>query len=265
MTAHTVSVLMAHWFFVGFFILFGLHLMTRRKYFLSVRDAARYSSLSRASERDEALRAAIDRRAEAEGAPRPVGLWAGAICIALGVAAIFTASPMLLYGIMCFALATLTAAAYIRLKNTQRLRTAVLAPRSPASVIPPYWFVVAAGLAISVLAFVTLPQEALPSILVCCAALASSFFSWRLTQLPAILSGVDVAAEQRVDEKLRFVRSSVPMVFALVQTAVFAMQAGRVDLNALQTAVFFLNLIGWIAFFIWIRIPDKPAAAVPAQ
>lgn len=264
MNSHAVSDLAARSIYVSYWLLFGLYLLFKRRYYLSVRDAVRHSSLCSASEHDEALRAAIERRAQAEGAPRPVGGWAGAICFVLGVFALFEASPALLYGILCFSLTTLTAAVYLRLKNTQPLRTAVLSPRSFASTIPLYWFVIAAVLALSSLVYVTIPQETVPAVLVCCSALASTFFAWRLAQLPAIFTGVDIGAEQRVDEKLRFARSAVPMMFALVQTFVFSTQV-HYDLSTLQLVVWVLNVPGWIAFFIWMRIPDKPAATAAAQ
>lgn len=255
-----------HWYWVGVFVLFGLYLMRRSRY-LSVPDAIGYSSLNRARSCDPALHAAIERRAEAEGPPLPIGSWAGTICIGLGVAAVFNVSFAVLYGAMCLSLSALIAFAYLRLRNSQRLRVAVLAPRSLAAVIPPIWFAVAIIAALSMLPFVTVPGQAAVAILVCCSSLASTFIAWRLTQLPAILNGIDIAAEQRVDEKLRFLRSAVVMVFALVQPFIFVTQAAAAahDVNALQLAAYWLNWPTWIGFGIWMRWPDPPRRAATAE
>ena len=241
----------------------GIQLVLRRRY-LSVKDVARWSSLRSASERDAALKDAIERRDRAEGRVPPLGLFGGAASLLLGIAAVFDVVPgALLYGVFCFSLSAMIAANYLRLRNTQELRTAILAPRSTASVIPVYWFAIAVLCALSMLTFVTIPQEVLPAALVCCSSLASTYIAWRLTQLPALLSGVNVAAEQHVDEKLRFMRSIVALGFGLAQCLVFGMQVHHMQ-NALQLVAFWISLPALLGLFVWMRIPDPVNRAVPA-
>jgi hypothetical protein len=72
-----------------------------------------------------------------------------------------------------------------------------------------------------------------------------------MTLLPAMLTGVDVPAEQLVDDRLRFNRSTMPLFYALAQTFAFCVQFR--DLNSVETAAFGLSFL-WVAFWIWITL-----------
>lgn len=237
-----------HWFWVAFFVLFGLNLIRQKTYLTAGRAACGLS----AQTNNERLCAAVERRRDAEGVPPPVGWWTGAFSIVLALIAAFGHVPFtVLYGALCFSLAAAVGAVFLRLRNSQYRRTAILRPRSISSVIPAYWFALAILCGLSILSYATVPGQAVSCALVCVSSLASTAIAWKLTQLPALLSGNDIAAEEVVDARLRFVRSASALVFAFVQTFVFCSQYLDVK-TPWQTAAYILNWPSWIAFGIWM-------------
>jgi TRAP-type C4-dicarboxylate transport system permease large subunit len=150
---------------------------------------------------------------------------------------------------MCFSAALIVALAFWRLRNSQPTRVAALTVRTSESVIPAYWFVASAICALLVLSFGSSRGYELSAIIVCVSALLTTFIAWRMTLLPALLTGEDIPAEELVDQRLRFNRSTTCMIYALVQTFVFCSQFG--DLNAQQLAIAALSLVLWAAFGIW--------------
>ena len=265
MNAHENALLFLHWFYTAFFIGFGLwQIRSKRSSVTGICSGIRLSSREPQDLR-ERMDGAMKRREQAEGAPAPIGLWVGIPSIALGIIQAFTAVQTgLLYSVLCLVLATATAAAYLRLRNSQRKRVAVLVNRTPASVIPPYWFAVAILSALSVLAYAAEPAFTIAGIFVCISSLLATAIAWRLTQLPAMLSGTDIAAEQAVDDRLRLQRSSAALIYALVQTFVFCTQAwGAVDhATPLELVVQLLNSVPWIAFGIWLARKQQARVAV---
>jgi len=245
---------LAHWFWSAFFVLFGIYLV--RRSFLGAPVCAACSIRVKDGGGDDGVNriaAAVERREQAEGPAPRLGVWTGIPCIALGFIAAFTnVQSATLYAVMCLMLAAGTAAGFLRLKNSQSKRVAVLASRTPNSVIPSYWFAIGAASALSVLAFANDPRYVASALFVCVASLTATAIAWRLTQLPALWSGVDVPAEMAVDDRLRFVRSAVVLFYALAQTFVFCAQPTIAQPSALQTAAYIWNWIPWIAFAIWM-------------
>jgi len=248
MTPHRADIL--HWFWFAFFLLFGIYMLTRTK--MGSACAAPYRTDDPSSE--ARIDAAVVRRQQAEGTPPPLWLWTGVPCICLAVVqAFWPAQPGLLYALMCLSIAVATGIAYTRLKNSQPKRVAVLANRSVESVIPSYWFAIAAISSVSMLAFVSDKNDAVPAIVVCVASMVTAFVARRLTLLPALLSGVDVPAEQLVDDKLRFARSSVPLTYTFCSTFAFCVQAMPIDNpSSVQTTAYLWNWFPWLFFGIWM-------------
>ncbi|HZT12011.1 MAG TPA: hypothetical protein VFA29_04385 [Candidatus Baltobacteraceae bacterium] len=240
-----------HWFWPAFFTAFGIYLIVQRHWATPrVASCLRIAGKGQAAA-CERIAAAIARRQEAEGAPAPLGVWTGVASIVLGiVAATTTVLPALLYSALCLTVAAASAAAYLRLKNSQNKRVAVLSNRDQGAVIPDYWFAIAAISCASVLVFVSQDRYALSAILVCGASTAAALIARRLTRLPALLSGADVPAEQLVDDHLRFARSAVALVYALVQPFVFCTQLPQ-D-SPLQAAAYVWNWFPWIGFGLWM-------------
>lgn len=249
-----------HWYWVGFFVAFGVFLMTQRRNFGSVKAACCTFRIGcEHADMEGRLRAAIERRQQAEGAPAPLGVYMGGASIAAGAVLAFTRLPVgVLYPLFCFCMALISAAAYQRLRNVQPLRVAVLSMRNSDAVVPSYWFAISALASMSVLAYATMPQFRIGSIVVCCSSLLATAIAWKLTELPAIFSGVDIPAEQIVDDRVRFYRSSGCLLFAIVQGFIFCSQT-LVAANPAQLAAYFLTGIGCLAFAIWFvrRIRGK--------
>lgn len=265
MNGHPETATLLHWFWTGFFALFAVFLITR--WDGSVRGFAASRATCGQGDLRERLDAAVERRQQAEGTPAPLGIWAGIPVALLAIAAAFTSIPVaLLYALLCLFVAAANAVGFLRLRNSQPKRVAVLAVRNADSVIPGYWFAVAILCALSVLAFAGRPDQTASAIVVCFSSLASAAIAWRLTRLPALLSGVDVEAEQIVDERVRLFRSAATFFYALAQTFVFCTQAAAAsNVSTLQIAVYWLNVLPWIAFGIWMVrkrfTPLKRAAA----
>jgi hypothetical protein len=257
MNAHELSSLFLHWFWVAFFITFGAYLIMRRRSLSPVSAAVGAFGTCKIRARDastqQRLDAAAARRENSEHIPSYVGLYMGAAAVLMGVIAAFTwIQPALLYGVLCSDLAIIMAAAYLHLRNSQPRRIAMLSVRTPDSVIPSYWFILSAIAALALLTYATQSQFAISSAVVCVTTLVTTAIAWRLTQLPAMLAGVDVPAEQVVDDRLRFSRSASALILAMVQPFVFCSQTIVVHTSIAQTATLAFASVIWIAFCAWV-------------
>lgn len=244
-----------HWFWVGFFIVFGVFQMTRGRNFLSASTADCFLKVSGpdADRTVKRIEAAVERRQTAEGARVPLGLWMG--CFSFILAAVEATGrvhpPAVLYALLCFGMSLGVAAVFLRLRNSQAMRVALLSARTVDSVMPSYWFLAAVISACSVLAYAADSQYRLAAILVSLSSLVSVALAWRLANLPALLSGIDVPAEQIVDDRLRFYRSRAAMMFAVAETFVFCAQLLG-DRTPAQLASYLLTAIVWLAFAAWM-------------
>ncbi|HEY9180051.1 MAG TPA: hypothetical protein VIO32_04990, partial [Candidatus Baltobacteraceae bacterium] len=192
-----------HWFWVVFFALFGVFHVFRARNFMSASYAD--CGLRADCETTARVEAAVERRQEAEGKAVPLGLWNGGLCFVLAAAAATgRIQPALLYAFMCFGMAGGVAAVFLRLRNSQPTRVAVLSARTASSVLPAYWLYAAIVGALGVLAYTTDAAYRDAATIVSFSSLVSIAITWRLANLPALLSGVDIPAEQLVDDRLRF-------------------------------------------------------------
>ena len=248
-----------HWFWVFFFFAFGVYLIWQRDHMGRVRAACRcFAVVAGADSAGTRIGDAVARRQEAEGAPPPTGWWIGAVSILLSILAAFSHVPVgLLYALLCLTMAVVTGAAFLHLRNTQRKRVAVLSPRAPEGTISPLWFLLSVVCAVSILVYLGDPVWALPAALVCASALGTTLIAWRLTELGAILSGVDLPAEQAVDDRLRLYRSSIVLMFALIQPFVFASQITH--RSGIEDIAFFVPAVAWITFFFWMLWRQRAA------
>lgn len=252
MNAHDWTQVYLHWFWVGFFVLFGVFLIARVRNYLSAGSAACAIKMPSDDAAAQRIQAAVKRRADAEGRPVPLGLWLGAFCFFLGALAAFTkVQPALLYALLCLGMAVGVALVFLRIRNSQPTRVAVLSVRSTEAAIPLYWFYLASASALAVLSYTANAQYRFSAIIVTVSSLLTIAIAWRLTNLPALLSGVDIPAEQIVDDRLRSYRSRAVMVFGVVQTFVFCSQV-LAEQTDVQTLSYVLTTVVWIAFGIWL-------------
>lgn len=251
--AHAIVFL--RWFWAGFFVVFGIFQMTRGRNFLSASTADCFLKVSgpEAERTVTRIEAAVERRQAAEGTRVPLGLWMGWFSFLLAaVAATGTVHPpTVLYAVLCLGMSLGVAAIFLRLRNSQAMRVALLSARSVDSVMPSYWFVAAVISALSLLAYTTDSQYRLAAILVSVSSLISVALAWRLANLPALLSGIDIPAEQIVDDRLRFYRSRSAMVFAVAETFVFCAQALG-ERNPAQLVSYLITTVLFFAFAAWM-------------
>lgn len=237
-------------FWAAFFVVFGVFMMTRGRNFLAACTADCFLKVDSPEQRQR-LEAAVERRVEAEGKPVPLGFWEGWLSIGLAaLAATGLVQPELLYASLCFGMALGVAAVFLRLRNSQPKRVAILAARNPESVMPAYWFAIALISVLSLLTYVTTEGYRGPALLVMASSLLSIGFAWKLTALPALLTGVDVEAEQVIDDRLRFYRTRAAMMFAVAQTFVLCTSAG--NLTPAQTVSYVLTAVACVAFTFWM-------------
>lgn len=149
-------------------------------------------------------------------------------------------------------MAVVCGSAFLRLRNLQRTRAALLSPRSPAHVISPYWFALSAVSALSVLVFVRSPALAADSLIVCASSLAATLIAWRMTMLGALLIGDDLAAKQLVDGRVRWYRSSIVLMCALIQP--FAFMSQILNRQGIGAFAYFVPWLVWMVFFVvWMH------------
>lgn len=238
-----------HWFYPVFFVALGIFFIVRGRNYLAACTADCHLKAAD-SEAMRRLEAAVARRVQAEGKPVPLGLWIGWFSILLGiVAATWRVQHALLYAALCFGMTLGVTVVFLRVRNVQPKRVAVLSVRDRESVIPGYWFLLGVVCALMLLAFAGDPTYGIAATIVMLSALVTIGMAWRLTTLPSLLTGEDLAAEQAIDDRLRFYRSRV-LFFALAQIFVFCGQFG--DLNTIQTIAFVLAAVANVAFAIWI-------------
>lgn len=244
-----------HWFWTAFFIAFGVFQMTRGRNFLSACTADCHLKISEPDTTAtlQRVEAAVERREAAEGGKVPLGLWMGWFSFVLAAVAAtgWMQPPAVLYAVMCLGMSLGVAVVFLRLRNSQPTRVAVLSARSVDAVIPSYWFCVAAVSALTVLSYAANPQYRVAAILVTLSSLLSVGLAWRLTNLPALLTGVDIPAEQLVDDRLRFFRSRAAMVFAVCETFILCSQV-IADRSMAQEISYAVTAVVWIAFAIWM-------------
>jgi hypothetical protein len=252
------------WFYTAFFAGFGVLVAVRSDMLTRSTPCLRTRNCEDAARID----AVVERRRDYERLS-DIPRYVAAAC-AFAVAALEgfrLAPPALLYGMFCTMLAVLSATTYLQLRNTQRKRVAVLAPRSPETVIPPAIVAVAAVAAATPLVFVGVPGLTIPSLVVCASTIVTLAIALRLTSLPALLQGVDLPAETLVDDRLRFLRSFRPLIWAIVQPFFFCSQA-FVQTSAAAATVplivaYYLTLVAFFGVCGWYvsRIRSKVTLA----
>jgi hypothetical protein len=243
-----------HCIWAGVFFGLGIFLLIRGDRMATVKRAfcwTRFADDAHPDQWEARVQRAIERRQIAEGAPARLGVWMGAGSLALSALTLLTNIPVgLLYALLCLVIVAVGASAFLQLRNTQQRRVAVLASRTPDQVIPPYWFLLAALSACSILPFASRSQWTLATVLVCISSLVTAFIAWRLTMLGAILTGDDVPAEQYVDERVRTYRCSTVMVLALIQPFVFATQA----VDQFEQVAWIAAIVSGIVLIGFVRI-----------
>jgi hypothetical protein len=147
------------------------------------------------------------------------------------------------------------------------LRCAPEAQRSASSIVPPIWLLAAAAQGVLALFVAEVPSEAIGGVLICVSTIACAALAWRVTEMPALLSGDDITVEQIVDARLRQRRAAVILYFAFVQTFVFLTQIGArhqsVTLNDVTTAstVLLFAYTVWFMYTFLRRVDLAPASA----
>jgi len=186
-----------------------------------------------------------------------------AIWIACGVLVMLASSENLLphwvqsmaYGITCLGLSLLTLAAYLRIRNAQPVRVALLARRLPTDAIPIAWFAVAAACACSTLIGITQSNsgELFAALFVFVSALATIGVAWGITGLPARLAGEDVEIERFIDERVRFNRAASILLMVFAQTSIYFVQAGfGPEVSTATLILLFVNVVVYAGYIVWM-------------
>jgi hypothetical protein len=193
-----------------------------------------------------AARGARQRR---EDVPAWYGVVAGLGSLGFAAAcAAGVATPALWYAAAFLTFALVMGAAYTRVRAAAGKRVAVLNARDPGSVVPPVWFAAAAGVAIAALVSSELRAPNWAAALIGASALASTWIAFRVSAMPALLAGDDVAAERYVDERLRFGRTTAVLLLAFVQVFVFVMY----DVGWPRNIPLALSVtLAWVGFSVW--------------
>lgn len=218
----TTDIQSFHAFWIGLFAALGIVLLVKSPSFSRI--IAKFDDLDFETTSDrERVMSAARRRQEMEQASWWKAALPGALALLYAVLSAFTApeEQAMLWAFFCLGAAAIFAGVYLKIRSRNPVRVASLNARSPLGVIPPVWFGVASAVALSTLLGIDRPNMTAPSIATCLASFACIALAWRAAGVRAILTGEDVPAEQFVDERLRFIRATGILVFALVQSELF--------------------------------------------
>lgn len=241
-----------HWFYSGTLAFIGVLFLLRPACFAAT--CPYFSNLRGDADMRVRIMDASVRRKAMENVSPSLGYYVAAISFVLAILCALTwQQPALWYAIECLSIAAAISIAFLQLRSAQRVRIAVLSARSPSSVIHPAWAIVAVLCALSPLG--DLPNHALrlTAAIVVAASLCIAYVAWRVTMMPSIMEGVDLPAEQFVDEHLRAQRSSRILLLAMVVPFVYLAQTsvvrapGRSE-TLLHAALEAATLVAWLGF-----------------
>jgi hypothetical protein len=229
-------------FMVAFFVGFGCWLFVKRTLFAGAGGLC-------TAELDEAeclrLTAASQRRERLERLPSSaIGLWLAAISFVMAALAAFTQIPLaVLYASNVLALAAAFGAAYLRLRKVQGPRFALLRERDARARGPAYaWLLTLLAV---VLPLAWLPRLPAQSILVTLAGLSIVWLARCVAEMPALLTGEDVAVETFLDTRLRVMRVASLLAIAAAPAFVFESFSNYTDSTA-HVATLFFTLSVWV-------------------
>jgi len=242
---HETSVLLLHWFWPAFFTLFGAFMWWRPPV-----DASCAVCTAGVDDSDTVsrIRRVWSKRRETEHISTGIRLLPVAASFAFALVTAFTpGSNGIFYGALMLVMSASAAGAYLQLRNSFPVRVAVLQQRKPGSVVP---FPVFALIALQgIFALVALSQPGLDTKLgamfVCLSSLFCTWLAWRVTQMPALLAGDDIAIEQFVDNRLRFQRAASILIYASVQSFVFLSFARAPDWSVGATGLLWMCYSAW--------------------
>jgi hypothetical protein len=168
------------------------------------------------------FRDTLERRDAMEGlSPLPWRIM-GSACIGVGALVFFRMlEPMVGYALLCAGLAATMSQIYLSMRNRTPRRAAVLQPRTPASVVPPFWYVAALFASIIPLQTWGVPQLRTGALIVVIASLFVVFVAYRTSSMAALLAGVDPEIEVFVDNRLRWARVSSLLLLAFAISFAF--------------------------------------------
>ena len=234
-----------HWFWVAAFAGLGIFMLWRPTRFANIE--AYFCRMRIGCAIRDRIMAAAERRKSIESISPVLGRGIGAFSILCSVIAALTRYPAsMLYAIFCLGFAGFLGAAYLQLRNTQSKRAATLEIRSPFSVLPAYWYVLAFAAALFPLVDISSPTLRIAAIIVSVCSLTLILVAWRLALAPALLTGEDSDAERFVDDRLRFIRTASTLVFAPGITFVYFSQINLIDSSRAHES------LGLAADLIWI-------------
>lgn len=255
-----------HWFYTGALAFMGVLFVFRPACFAATSPYCR-GVRADADVLVRIMEASARRKNMENVSPRLGYFMAAASFILAFVSAITWQQPALWYALDCLAMAAATTVAFMQIRNAQKRRVALLAPRTPSAVIHPAWSAVSLMCAMTPLVDIWNPALRLTACIVAAASLGIALIAWRATMMPAIIEGVDIPAERFVDERLRAQRSSRVLVIAMIVPFVYLAQTSVVHSpvfleRLVHTAFEEATVIAWLVFMLVLNRSLKRAPAV---
>lgn len=250
-----------HWFYTAFFALLAWTFFRNPAQYAAI--CAYFRGIKMEEGAHDRVMAASIRRKQMEDISPRLGYYLAALNLVLAFACAVTwLQPSLWYAISCVGMALITGVAYLQLRTSLRRRVAVLAAGRPERTLPSYWISAAAFSALTPL--VDLPNPALrfTAIAVCVASVTIAAVAWRLSLMPALLSGVDIPAEQFVDGRLRWMRSTRAMAVAMGVPFVYLSQTSVPHATPLHMVVQELTFVLGFAI-VWVMFRKSKRGPSP--
>lgn len=217
-----------HWLWAGLFAGIGIFFAFRPA--CMVRVEPYVSRLALPPPERERLMAVAGRREALEGLSPRLGHWMALAAGLMAILAAVTDVPVgLLYAALCVAIAGIATGFFLQLRQAQRRRVAILAYREPHRLVPAW--LPSLLMAESLLTFcgVTLSSW-WPPLVVSLASIAVILLAERISVMPSMVEGEDIAVETFLDDHLRAGRAAALYALAAAQPMVFLTQQVHAEL-----------------------------------
>lgn len=244
-----------------FFVVFGAAFVYSPGYLAGICPYFKYIALP--GSYGDRLHDALLHRKQLENLSPAYGAAIGWLSIGLGAICIASKVPVtVLYAMLCIGLALVIALAFVKLRTVTGKRLASLRARDPQHVAPPYMYVPGVVAALMLGSYLSSPVTAAPAIMVAASSLAMLVVAWRVSDMPALISGEDVPVEQFIDDRLRTARTIKLIGLAGAPLYVFAAFSGFSD-TLVHFVAFLAAFIAFVLPAYWqYRLIKRPPSSV---
>jgi hypothetical protein len=177
--------------------------------------------------------------------------------LAIGVLVFFAAiSPVIGYGLLCLAIASVFLFDLLQDERTPRRRVASLTPRPAADVVPASWVAIAVLSPVMLAPYVVLDEQRAAALMVGVCVLVMAGIAWRIASAPMRLEGEDIQSERICDAASRSLKVGLTAVVAIGSIFVFIcfVNANLAAVSPLQQNLLCVSSLTWAVMLAWVAL-----------